>query len=91
VLFCKDEKTLYVGCKARGGGMKRLVLSLFTALFLLTAVGANFPTFGADIGVVVLGDQKKDDKKKDPPGPPPVKDKGQPKGDPKPKDKKPGN
>jgi hypothetical protein len=71
--------------------MKRYILILFTAVFLLTAVAVNHPAFGADIGVVVLGDQKKDDKKKDPPGPPPVKDKGQPKQDPpKPKDKKPG-
>ena len=73
--------------------MKRLVLILFTVIFLLGAVATSTSALAADIGVVVLGDQKKDDKKKDPPGPPPVKDKGQPKGDspPKPKDKKPGN
>lgn len=84
-------KNALSGCVTRGGSMKRVVLILFTALFLLTAVAANNPVLGADIGAIVLGDQKKDDKKKDPPGPPPVKDKGQPKGEPKPKDKKPGN
>jgi|ERR1044072_2392902 hypothetical protein len=89
--YALSTKSPLLGCLERGGSMKRLVLILFTALFLLTAVVVNKPVLGADIGVVVLGDQKKDDKKKDPPGPPPVKDKGQPKGEPKPRDKKPGN
>jgi hypothetical protein len=67
--------------------MKKFLASILIALFLVTAFGA-FPAPTSSVYAMSVDDKKKDDKKKDPPGPPPVKDKG-PKGDEKPKGKKP--
>lgn len=65
--------------------MKKLVLTIFMAVFGVTAIG----TLPSD-STAVYAQKKGDNKKKDPPGPPVVRDKPKDKsGDNKPKNDKP--
>jgi hypothetical protein len=54
--------------------MKRVIVSIFLTIFLLTA-NANSAVYADSISVVSEDDKKRDEKRKDPPGPVVVKDK----------------